>query len=108
MAGLGTFATFTSTTSASSTETAGTVVIGLGAAGTATNRLTIGATGLVPGDIIQRAVNLTNSGNQALASVTLTTTASPTSLLDSDATTPLQMVVDKCSVAWTESAVPYT
>ncbi|MDQ1568519.1 MAG: hypothetical protein QOF96_3399, partial [Actinomycetota bacterium] len=33
----------------------------------------------------------------------LTTTASPSSLLDTDTTNGLQMVVDRCSVAWTES-----
>jgi hypothetical protein len=35
--------------------------------------------------------------------VALTTAASPSSLLDSDATFGLQMVVDRCSAAWTES-----
>jgi predicted ribosomally synthesized peptide with SipW-like signal peptide len=103
IAGLGTYATFTSTTSASQTTTAGTVTIALGATGAATNRLNVNATGLVPGDTIQRSVNLINSGNQNLASITLTTAASPSSLLDSDATNGLQMVVDKCSVAWTEA-----
>jgi predicted ribosomally synthesized peptide with SipW-like signal peptide len=104
IAGLGTYATFTSTTTAAQTISSGTVAIALGSAGTATNRLTIAASGLVPGDTIQRAVDLSNAaGNQNLASVTLGTTASPTSLLDSDVTNGLQMVVDKCSVAWTEA-----
>jgi hypothetical protein len=40
--------------------------------------------------------------------VTLTTTASPSSLLDTDTTNGLQMVIDKCSQAWTESGPPYT
>lgn len=111
IAGLGTYATFTSTTSATQTVTAGTVVIALGTAGTATNRLTIAATGIVPGDTIQRAVDLTNSGNQNLASITLTTvTQTASTLLDSDTTNGLQMTIDKCSLAggWTESAFPYT
>ncbi|HEV7864144.1 MAG TPA: hypothetical protein VGR20_15645, partial [Acidimicrobiia bacterium] len=46
-----------------------------------------------------------NTGSQDLASVGLTTTASPSSLLDTDATNGLQMVIDRCSVAWTESGV---
>ena len=109
IAGLGTFATFTSTTSASQALTSGTVTIALGTAGSATNRLTIGASGLVPGDTIQRAFNLSNTGNQTLASIALTTTASPASLLDTDATNGLQMVIDKCPIAWVESATaPYT
>ncbi|MHB8465503.1 MAG: TasA family protein [Acidimicrobiales bacterium] len=105
MAGLGTFATFTSTTSASQSVTSGTVVIGLGATGAATNRLTVNATGVVPGDTIQRSFDLTNSGNQSLASVVATTTASPSSLLDTDAVNGLQMVIDKCSTTWTEAGV---
>ena len=102
IAGLGTFATFTSTTSASQTVSSGTVTIALGATGAATNRLTVNASGLVPGDTVQRSFDLTNSGSQNLASIGLTTTASPTSLLDSDGTNGLQMVVDKCSIAWVE------
>lgn len=103
IAGLGTYATFTSTTSASQSIASGTVVIGLGATGAATNRLTVDASGLVPGDTVQRSVDLTNSGTQALASVALTTTASPSTLLDTDVTNGLQMTIDRCSVAWTES-----
>ena len=108
IAGLGTFATFTSTTSANHTVASGTVTIALGATGASTNRLTVGATALAPGDTMQRSVDLINQGSIDLASITLTTTASPTSLLDTDATNGLQMVIDKCSVAWTESGPPYT
>ncbi len=111
MAGLGTFASFTGTTSASQTIASGTVAIALGSAGTADNRLTIGASGLVPGDTVQRRVKLSNaSGNENLASITLTTTASTSSLLDTDATNGLQMKIEKCAgtVGWTESATPYT
>jgi spore coat-associated protein N len=110
VAGLGTFASFTSSTSASQSIASGTVSIALGASGAA-NRLAIGATNLVPGDTIQRAVDLVNNGSASadnLSSITLTTSASPTSLLDTDATNGLQMTVDKCSVAWTESGPPYT
>lgn len=102
MAGLGTFATFTSTTSASQTIASGTVTIALGASGASTNRLTVNASGLVPGDTVQRSFDLSNTGDENLASIGLTTTASPSSLLDTDATSGLQMVIDKCSVAWVE------
>lgn len=105
MAGLGTFATFTSSTSASQSVTAGTVTIALGATGAVTNRLTVNATGVVPGDTIQRAFDLNNTGNQNLASVAVTTTAAPSSLLDTDATNGLQMVIDRCSLPWTEAGV---
>ena len=103
LAGTGAFATWTATTSASNTVASGTVLIALGNTGASTNRLTVNASGLVPGDTIQRSFNLTNTGSQNLASVALTTTATSSSLLDTDATNGLQMVIDRCSVAWTES-----
>ena len=86
----------------------GTVTIALGATGASTNRLTVGASAIAPGDTIQRSVDLIDQGTIDLASITLTTSASPTSLLDSDTSNGLQMVLDKCSVAWTESGPPYT
>ena len=110
LAGLGTFATFTSSTSASQSIQSGTVSITLGATGPA-NRLTIGASNVVPGDTIERAVDLINNGSASaddLSSIQLTTTASPSSLLDTDATNGLQMVIDACSVPWTEAGPPFT
>jgi predicted ribosomally synthesized peptide with SipW-like signal peptide len=103
LAGTGAFATWTATTSASNTVATGTVLIALGNTGASTNRLTVNASGLVPGDTVQRSFDLTNTGSQDLASVALTTTASPSSLLDTDTTNGLQMVIDRCSAAWTES-----
>ena len=102
VAGLGTFGTFTSTTSASTAVSSGTVAIALGASGAA-NRLSVGASGLVPGDTVQRAVDLSVTGDQDLGGVSLSTSAAPSSVLDTDATNGLQMVVDMCSVPWTES-----
>jgi len=108
IAGLGTFATFTSSTSASHTVSSGTVTIALGATGASTNRLNVDATAIAPGDTIQRSVDLIDQGTINLASVTLTTAATTSSVLDTDATNGLQMVIDKCSQAWTESGPPYT
>lgn len=102
-AGLGTFAAFTSSTSASHQAASGTVTAALGAAGSTDNRLTVGATSLAAGDTIQRAVKLSNTGSLNWASAALTTTASVSTLLDTDATNGLQMVIDKCSVPWTEA-----
>lgn len=108
IAGLGTFATFTSSTAAQAENlSTGTVSIALGTA----NRLTVGATNLVPGDTLQRAVDITNDGSVGTSSVgtiSLTTAASSSSQLDADGTAGLQMNIDKCSVAWTESGPPYT
>ena len=108
IAGLGTFATFTSSTSANHTVSSGTVTIALGATGASTNRLNVDATAIAPGDTIQRSVDLIDQGTLNLASVTLTTAATTSSVLDTDATNGLQMVIDKCSQAWTESGPPYT
>jgi spore coat-associated protein N len=108
IAGLGTFATFTSATSASHTVSSGTVAIALGATGASTNRLNVDATAIAPGDTIQRSVDLIDQGTLDLASVTLTTQATTSSVLDTDGTNGLQMVIDKCSQAWTESGPPYT
>jgi hypothetical protein len=110
IAGLGTYATFTSSTPAEAqTLAAGTASIELGAAGTGANRLDVGASGILPGDTVQRAVDLKNSGDAALSTVSLTTSASPSSKLDTDTTNGLQMTIDSCPSAWTESGTePYT
>jgi len=103
IAGLGTFATFTSSTSATHTIASGTLSL------TAPfSRLGTGASPIAAGDTMQRAIDLSYAGSIAFSTVTLTTSASPSSLLDTDATNGLQMVIDKCSVAWTESGPPYT
>jgi spore coat-associated protein N len=103
IAGLGTYATFTSSTSASQSVASGTVTVALGATGASTNRLTVGASNIAAGDTIQRSVDLINQGSLNLASVTLTTTATTSSLLNTDTSNGLQMAIDKCSAAWTEA-----
>ena len=108
--GAGTYASFTASTSAGPlTVSSGTEQLSVPAAG-ATNRMTVNASGIVPGDVMQRVVNLQNTGNQNLSSITLTTNATTSSLLDTDTTNGLQLVIDKCSQAWTEagSAPAYT
>ena len=107
IAGLGTYASFTSSTSASQTIQAATVSLVLGAPGPQ-NRLSIGASGLLGGDSVESVVDLVNNGSlgsDQLSSVSLTTTASPSSLLDTDATNGLQMTIDDCSQAWSETAL---
>jgi len=101
--GLGAYATFTSTASVSHSVTTGTVTIALGATGASTNRLNVDASSVAPGDTIQRSFDLINQGSLDLSSITLTTTAPSSSLLDTDATNGLQMVIDRCSNAWTEA-----
>ena len=104
IAGLGTYATFTSSTSASHTIATGTLSLTSGP----TNRLGTGASLVAAGDSMQRALDLNYAGSISFASATLTTSASPSSALDTDTTDGLHVAIDKCSVAWTESGPPYT
>lgn len=111
LAGHGAFATFTSSASGGpQSVSTGTVSIALGATGASTNRLTVNASGVAPGDTIQRSVDLSNTGTMNLASITMALSASPSSALDTDATNGLQATVQSCPVAWTEggTAPAYT
>ena len=98
-----TYASWTSSASQSPTVSSGTVTVNLGATGASTNRLNVNATGIAPGDTIKRSVDLINAGSLDLASITLTTTATASSALDTDTTNGLQFQIDVCSQAWTES-----
>lgn len=100
VAGLGTYGSFTSSTAAS--EDVGTGKIVLAAAG-GVQGLSVDASGLVPGDTVQRSIVLTRSGDsERFGSVTLTTTASTASLLTSDVTNGLQLKLEQCTVPWTQ------
>src|SRR5579862_7012255 len=101
----GTFASFTATTAVTqSAVSTSTLSIGVPAAGLA-NRLTLGALSLVPGDTLQRVVDLTNSGASDIGGLTLTSVAGTSSALDTDVTNGLQLTIDRCLQAWTESGV---
>jgi len=103
IAGLGTFATFTSSTSASHTIASGTLSLTAPA-----SRLGTGASTIAAGDTMQRMIDLSYSGSISFGSATLTTNATSSSGLDTDATDGLHITIDKCSQAWTESGPPYT
>lgn len=90
--GIGAFAVFTDTASVSQATSSGTVTLaGISTNGT-NNRLSIGATNIAAGDTIQRSVNVKNAGTIALAGVSLTTTATTSSLLNTDTTNGLQKI----------------
>src|SRR5438094_4862331 len=71
IAGLGTYATFTSSATAAHTVSSGTVTISFGGV----NRLTVGASNVAAGDTIQRAFDLSDSGSIDLASFTFSSSA---------------------------------
>lgn len=105
VAGMGTYGGFTASTSASAAVASGTVKFDVGT-GTGDN-IIVAASGAVPGDSMQRVVTLSNSGNQDLASVMLTTSAvSPSTKLDSDPTNGLQVKIEACSSAWKVETAP--
>ena len=59
--------------------------------------------GFLPGDSMTRAVTLTNTAaSSPLSSVTLATTATVSSILDTNTTNGLQLSVKSCSQAWTQ------
>jgi Camelysin metallo-endopeptidase len=103
VAGMGTFGTFTdSTAPLNASVTSGTLSLDLNATNS-TASLPMNATGFVPGDSISRSVDLANTGNLAFAGIFLNSTATTSSLLDTDKTNGLQLSVKSCPVAWTET-----
>jgi hypothetical protein len=100
VAGLGTYGSFTSSTSASESVSNGKVVL---TSASGVRGLSIAATNLVPGDTVQRSIVLTRSSDtEAFGSVKLTTSGSTANLLTSDATNGLQLKLEQCSVPWTQ------
>ena len=103
VAGMGTFGTFTdSTTPLNASVTSGTLSLDLNATNS-TAALPMTAAGFVPGDSISRSVDLVNSGNLAFGGIQMTSTATTSSLLDTDKTNGLQLSMKSCSVNWTET-----
>jgi hypothetical protein len=103
VAGLGTFGTFTDSTSpvATTVET-GTLDINLNQPSGAYS-IPVSTAGVVPGDSITRAVNLSNDGSTALSSVTLASVSTGASNgLTTDTVNGLQLSLRACSVAWTQ------
>ena len=101
VAGMGTFGSFTdSSTPVATTIQSGTLNIDVTQQGFA---VPVTTAGFVPGDSLTRAVNLVNSGNVALGSVTLNTTVGTPSILTTDTTNGLQLAVKSCSVPWTQA-----
>ncbi|MEP7738842.1 TasA family protein [Nocardioides sp. 31GB23] len=95
VAGLGTYGSFTSSTSAAESVSAGRIELGLANQNQGFN---VPATGMVPGDSAQRAVQLTRAaGSETFGSVTLSTSGG--GLLANDAN-GLKMTVEQCSVPW--------
>jgi predicted ribosomally synthesized peptide with SipW-like signal peptide len=100
IAGLGTYAQFTDSTTASHTITSGTVDINLAGDGTSSTTATV--TNFAAGDLVERAVDLTNDGNIALSGVTLSSTFGSNNLLKTGAD-GLTSKIERCAAGWVES-----
>jgi spore coat-associated protein N len=110
VAGMGTFGSFTdSTTPVATTVNSGTVSIDMTQPGFA---IPVSTSNFVPGDSLTRSINLVNDGGSPLGSVGFASTATVPSVLTTDAVNGLQLAVKECSVPWTQggttSAATYT
>jgi hypothetical protein len=100
VAGLGTLGGFTDSTAPvdASVET-GVVSIDVAAAGSTNFEGGM----LMPGDSRTQLLDLVNDGDTALGSVSMSTYASQSSVLDSDRVNGLQLAVQVCADAWSGS-----
>jgi hypothetical protein len=99
VAGLGTFGSFTGSTSPTAVAIQDGVVSVNLAAGDGTASVPLSYS-LSPGASSTKTINLVNDGSAPLASIDLATVATSSSILDTDPTNGLQMTVVSCSVAW--------
>lgn len=101
VAGLGTFGAFTATTGASQQVNTGTIVM---TTTSGPKDLGVNVTGMVPGDTLQRSVTLVRgAGDQSFGSLKMSAAGGTANLLTSDGTNGLQLLVERCPVAWTVS-----
>jgi hypothetical protein len=108
VAGLGTFGTFTDSTTPVLTQVdTGVLSIALSeAVEEATVPFVSG--GWVPGDRHQTVLDLVNDGTVAMSSVSLAIRATESSVLDSDARDGLQLLLESCSSPWDAVGDTYT
>lgn len=109
VAGLGTYSTFTDSTSPvnSGVET-GVLSLSLTGGGGSVATQPFPGSALMAGDSVSQALDLVNDGTTAFGSVTMKMTATASSILDTDTTKGLQLKVRSCSVAWTGTSCPGT
>jgi hypothetical protein len=103
--GLGTFGTFTdSTTPVDAAVNGGVVSLDLSGPGRL-GTVPLAFDGVLPGGATTRTVSIVNDGSSDLASVTMTAVATVSSVLDTDRSLGVQMTVSSCSVPWSPDAV---
>ena len=103
IAGIGTFGTFTDSTAPVSTSVHDGVVSIALTADDGTASVPLDFSGIAAGGSVTQRVDLVDDGDTGLASVELATTATTSSVLDSNRVDGLRMSVRSCSVAWSGS-----
>ena len=107
VAGMGTFGTFTDSTSPVNTRVdSGVLSIDVSQPGGASVPFSGGM--MLAGDSRSALIDLVNDGTTPLSGVTLRSWATSTSVLDQDAVNGLQLTVESCSVAWSTGAAAPT
>jgi hypothetical protein len=103
VAGLGTFGQFTDTTSPVNSQV-DTGVVSVDVSSPAGAAVPFSGGMMLAGDSRSALVDLVNNGTTPLSTVTLTSTATSSSVLDQDTANGLQLTVESCSVPWTTGA----
>jgi len=104
VAGLGTYSTFTDSTSPITTGVGtGVLSLSLQSGGTAAT-VPFNGGAMMAGDSVTQVLDLVNDGSTAFGSVTMKMSATASSILDTDPTYGLQLKVQKCSVVWSGSS----
>ena len=107
VAGLGTFGQFTDSTSPVNTRVdSGVLSIDVSQPAGASVPFSGGL--MLAGDTRSALVDLVNDGTTPLSAVTLKSVATSSSILDQDAVNGLQLTVESCSVAWTNTGAAPT
>jgi hypothetical protein len=103
VAGLGTFGQFTDRTSPVDTKV-DTGVVSIDVSSPTGASVPFSGGMMLAGDSRSALVDLVNDGTTPLTTVTLTSTATSSSVLDQDTVNGLQLTVESCPVAWTTGA----
>lgn len=96
------FATLTATANSSASLSTGTLSMTMIPSGVSgiNSGLGVAISGMAPGDVVNRYVNLTQAGTLAGSTPTLQLNASSATALTTNATAGLQIAINSCSVDW--------
>src|SRR4051794_26213018 len=108
VAGLGTYSTFTDSTSPVNTGVAtGVLSLSLQSGGTAAT-VPFNGGAMMAGDSVRQVLDLVNDGTTAFGSVTMKMSATSSSILDTDPDNGLQLSVVSCSTPWSGSGASWS